>query len=82
MSTPTVANAARLQRNLGLWHVIIIGLAYIQPMTLLDTFGMVSRDSGGHVPTSYIFALVAVILTSISYGYMIKAYPSSDLSSQ
>lgn len=77
MSTPTVANAARLQRNLGLWHVIIIGLAYIQPMTLLDTFGMVSRDSGGHVPTSYIFALVAVILTSISYGYMIKAYPSS-----
>ncbi|MDO4250615.1 MAG: APC family permease [Moraxella sp.] len=77
MSTPTVANAAKLQRNLGLWHVIIIGLAYIQPMTLLDTFGMVSRDSIGHVPTSYIFALIAVLLTSISYGYMIKAYPSS-----
>ncbi len=77
MSTPTVANAAKLQRNLGLWHVIIIGLAYIQPMTLLDTFGMVSRDSVGHVPTSYIFALIAVLLTSISYGYMIKAYPSS-----
>ncbi|WP_133141548.1 APC family permease, partial [Moraxella caviae] len=77
MSTPITAQAAKLQRNLGLWHVIIIGLAYIQPMTLLDTFGMVSRDSGGHVPMSYIFALIAILLTSISYGHMIRAYPSS-----
>ncbi|MDO5651121.1 MAG: APC family permease [Moraxella sp.] len=77
MSTPVATKAAKLQRNLGLWHVIIIGLAYIQPMTLLDTFGMVSRDSIGHVPTSYIFALAAVLLTSISYGHMIRAYPSS-----
>lgn len=75
--SPVPANAAKLQRNLGLWHVIIIGLAYIQPMTLLDTFGMVSRDSGGHVPMSYIFALIAILLTSISYGHMIRAYPSS-----
>lgn len=79
MSTPVtpIAQAAKLRRNLSLWHVIIIGLAYIQPMTLLDTFGMVSRDSVGHVPTSYIFALLAVILTSFSYGHMIRAYPSS-----
>lgn len=75
--SPVPANAAKLQRNLGLWHVIIIGLAYIQPMTLLDTFGMVSEKSGGHVPMSYIFALIAILLTSISYGHMIRAYPSS-----
>lgn len=75
---PEVKNpVARLQRNLGLWHVIIIGLAYIQPMTLLDTFGLVSRDSGGHVPMSYALALIAILLTSISYGHMIRAYPSS-----
>ncbi|MDO4450949.1 MAG: APC family permease [Moraxella sp.] len=80
MSTPVTnvaPNVTKLQRNLGLWHVIIIGLAYIQPMTLLDTFGMVSRDSGGHVPMSYLFALIAILLTSISYGHMIRAYPSS-----
>lgn len=77
MNTSPTTNVARLQRNLGLWHVIIIGLAYIQPMTLLDTFGMVSRDSGGHVPMSYLFALIAILLTSISYGHMIRAYPSS-----
>lgn len=72
-----VPAAARLQRTLVLWQVIIIGLAYIQPMTLLDTFGMVSRDSVQHVPTSYLIALLAVLLTSISYGHMIRKYPSS-----
>ncbi|WLF83440.1 APC family permease [Moraxella sp. ZY210820] len=71
------SSSVKLQKNLLLWHVIIIGLAYIQPMTLFDTFGMVSRDSGGHVPTSYIFALFAILLTSISYGHMIRRYPSS-----
>ncbi len=70
-------SAAKLQRNLGLWHVIIIGLAYIQPMTVFDTFGLVSVDSLQHVPSSYIVALVAILLTSISYGHMIRRYPSS-----
>lgn len=78
---PPAAAAAspthRLQKTLMLWHVVIIGLAYIQPMTLLDTFGMVSRDSLQHVPTSYFVALLAVLLTSLSYGHMIRRYPSS-----
>lgn len=76
-SSHTVSSAAQLQKTLLLWQVIIIGLAYIQPMTLLDTFGMVSRDSIQHVPTSYLLALTAVLLTSISYGHMIRKYPSS-----
>lgn len=69
--------AAKLQKTLGLWHIIIIGLAYIQPMTLFDTFGLVSEESHHHVPTSYIVALIAILLTSISYGHMIRRYPSS-----
>lgn len=73
----TPASSPGLHKNLGLWHVIIIGLAYIQPMTLFDTFGLVSEVSHFHVPTSYIFALVAILLTSISYGHMIRRYPSS-----
>lgn len=70
-------SAAKLQKTLGLWHVIIIGLAYVQPMTLFDTFGLVSEASHHHVPTSYIIALIAILLTSISYGHMIRRYPSS-----
>lgn len=75
--TTSAQSSVTLHKNLALWHVIIIGLAYIQPMTLFDTFGMVSRDSGAHVPTSYIFALLAIMLTSVSYGHMIRRYPSS-----
>lgn len=70
-------SAAKLQKTLGLWHIIIIGLAYIQPMTLFDTFGLVSEESHYHVPTSYIIALIAILFTSISYGHMIRRYPSS-----
>lgn len=70
-------SAAKLQKTLGLWHIIIIGLAYIQPMTLFDTFGLVSEESHRHVPTSYIIALIAILFTSISYGHMIRRYPSS-----
>ncbi|KAA8731900.1 APC family permease [Acinetobacter qingfengensis] len=78
MTTHTgTQSVAKLQKTLGLWHIIIIGLAYIQPMTLFDTFGLVSEESHFHVPTSYIFALVAILLTSISYGHMIRRYPSS-----
>jgi amino acid transporter len=77
MQAADAQKTAQLQKTLVLWQVIIIGLAYIQPMTLLDTFGMVSRDSVQHVPTSYLIALVAVLLTSISYGHMIRKYPSS-----
>ena len=72
--TPSVA---KLQKTLGLWHIIIIGLAYIQPMTLFDTFGLVSEESHQHVPTSYIVALIAILFTSLSYGHMIRRYPSS-----
>jgi len=73
-------STAKLQKTLGFWHIIIIGLAYIQPMTLFDTFGLVSEESHFHVPTSYIIALVAILLTSISYGHMIRRYPSSGSS--
>ena len=76
-STALPLTPARLQKTLLLWHVVVIGLAYIQPMTLLDTFGMVSRDSLQHVPASYLVALLAVLLTSLSYGHMIRRYPSS-----
>lgn len=76
-NTSGTQQAASLQKTLLLGHIIVIGLAYIQPMTLFDTFGMVSEASIQHVPTSYFFALLAVLLTALSYGHMIKKYPSS-----
>ncbi len=46
----------------------MMGLAYMQPMTLFDTFGIVSGMTDGHVPTAYAFALIAILFTALSYG--------------
>ncbi len=78
ISTPTtLSSPARLQKTLVLWQLIMIGLAYMQPMTVFDTFGIVSMQTGGHVPTAYIITLVAMMFTALSYGKMVRYYPSA-----
>ncbi len=74
-STPS--SPAKLQQTLVLWQLIMIGLAYMQPMTVFDTFGIVSEQSGGHVPTAYIITLIAMMFTALSYGKMVRYYPSA-----
>lgn len=55
-------------RTLSLWQVIIIGVAYMTPMTVFDTFGIVSGVTEGRVPLAYLLALFAMLLTAISYA--------------
>ncbi|MGE5701085.1 MAG: APC family permease [Clostridia bacterium] len=64
-----------LKRSLNLSHVFILGLGYITPMTVFDTFGIVSTETSGHVPTAYLLALVAMLFTAASYGKMVKEFP-------
>jgi len=59
----------RLRKSLKLWQVVMMGLAYLTPMTVFDTFGIVSGISDGHVPASYLLALAGVLFTAISYGF-------------
>lgn len=66
-----------LRKSLTLVPVVMIGLAYMQPMTLFDTFGIVSGLTDGHVPTAYAFALIAVLFTALSYGKLVRRYPSA-----
>ncbi|EPQ5228572.1 APC family permease [Providencia huaxiensis] len=70
-------NRVQLAKTLTLVQVVMIGIAYIQPMTIFDTFGMVSDKTGGHVPTSYIIALAAILFTALSYGKLVKRFPSA-----
>jgi amino acid transporter len=68
---------AHLKKTLTLLPVVMIGLAYIQPMTLFDTFGIVSGLTGGHVATAYAFALIAILFTALSYGKLVNRFPSA-----
>lgn len=63
--------------QLSLWHVIIIGVAYMTPMTVFDTFGIVSGVTNGRVPMAYLLALIAIMLTALSYSRLAVVFPNS-----
>jgi len=77
MSTTAGSAAPRLKRSLKLWHLIIIGLVIIQPTAPMGIYGVISNKAGGHVVTTILIAMVAMLLTAISYGRMARAYPSA-----
>ncbi|KGM26133.1 Putrescine importer PuuP, partial [Photorhabdus luminescens] len=70
-------NRVQLRKTLTLVQVVMMGLAYLQPMTIFDTFGIVSGLTDGHVPTSYAIALIAILFTALSYGKLVKRFPSA-----
>lgn len=39
--------SAELTRSLKLWHIVVIGLGYMAPMAVFDTFGIVAEETGG-----------------------------------
>jgi putrescine importer len=75
--TALVASPLRLKRVLGLWDLIIIGIVIIQPIAPMGIYGVISNNAGGHVVTTILIAMAAMLFTAISYGKMARAYPSA-----
>ncbi|CAH0175468.1 APC family permease [Pseudomonas brassicacearum] len=66
---------ARLQRTLSLGAVVLFGIAYMTPIIVLGTFGILAQSTSGMVPAAYLAALVAMFFTAMSYGRMAAAFP-------
>ncbi|MEH7109813.1 APC family permease [Bacillus sp. JJ1764] len=66
-----------LKRSLGLWAIVGLGLGYMTPTVVFDTFGIVSEETNGVVPMAYLAALIVMLFTAISYGKMVQVYPSA-----
>ncbi len=78
MSQETTASpSSHLSRSLGLWAIVALGLGYMTPTVIFDTFGIVSDETAGVVPTAYGLALLAMVFTAISYGRMTRVFPSA-----
>jgi amino acid transporter len=80
METASVAvssSAPRLRRTLTLWDLILYGVIVIQPVAPMSVFGVLSDRGRGHVVTTLLIAMVAMLFTAISYGRMARAYPSA-----
>jgi amino acid transporter len=76
MSSPST-ETPRLRRALGLWDLILYGVIVIQPTAPMSVYGVLSNRGRGHVVTTILIALVAMLFTAISYGRMARAYPSA-----
>ena len=73
MSTPQ----PHLRRALGLWDLIFCGIILVQPTAPMPNFGIIGQDSKGHIATSILIAMVAMLFTAVSYERMARAYPSA-----
>lgn len=73
----TSPKSASLRRSLGLWAIVGLGLGYMTPTVVFDTFGIVSGQTDGAVPAAYLVALVVMMFTAVSYGKMAGAIPSA-----
>ncbi|WP_251554658.1 APC family permease [Neobacillus muris] len=65
------------KRTLGVSSIVFLGLAYMSPFAVFDTFGVVSDVTNGHVPASYVLITIAILFTALSYGKMVKIYPDA-----
>jgi putrescine importer len=75
--SPAAVGPIKLKRALGLWDLIIIGIVIIQPIAPMGIYGVISNQARGHVITTILIAMVAMLFTAASYGKMARAYPSA-----
>jgi putrescine importer len=76
-SDPASPAPPRLRRVLGLWDLVFYGIVLIQPVGGVGIFGLANKESFGHVTTTILIALVAMMLTAVSYGRMAGLYPAA-----
>jgi len=72
------ADVPRLRRSLSLWDLILYGVdrdSAGSPRCRCS--GGLSDRGHGHVVTTILIAMVAMLFTAISYGRMARAYPSA-----
>jgi amino acid transporter len=76
-SSAATPGTTRLRRSLTLWDLILYGVIVIQPVAPMSVFGVLSDRGHGHVVTTLLIAMVAMLFTAVSYGRMARAYPSA-----
>jgi putrescine importer len=66
-----------LRRTLTLWDAVFYGIVLVQPVAPMGIFGVVSQEARGHVITTILIGMLAMLLTAVSYGRMARVYPSA-----
>ena len=77
MSGNTQPTQPGLRRVLGLRELVLYGIVLISPTAPMPLYGIVSKVAGGHVVTTILIGMVAMLFTAVSYGRMARIYPSA-----
>jgi putrescine importer len=77
MSLPDGEETQKLRRVLSLRDLIFYGIVAVTPSAPATIFGLAEVKSRGHVVVTILAAMVAMVLTAISYGRMAALYPSA-----
>lgn len=71
------ASGPGLKRVLGLSSLVLYGIILIQPTAPMPLFGAAASLAKGHVVTTVLIGMIAMMFTAISYGRMANVYPNA-----
>jgi putrescine importer len=76
---PSIGSAGqpRLRRVLTVWDLIFYGMVAVTPSAPATVFGLAQVKSRGHAVVTILAAMIAMVLTAVSYGRMAALYPSA-----
>ena len=76
-SQSSSASGPGLKRVLGLSSLVLYGIILIQPTAPMPLFGAAANLAQGHVVTTVLIGMIAMMFTAISYGRMANVYPNA-----
>jgi putrescine importer len=71
----SIEEQSHLKRTLGLPSVLLFGLAYMAPLIVYGTYGVLAKASADTAALAYLLALIAIAFTALSYGKLARLYP-------
>lgn len=74
---PSTVDHRSLRRVMGTPALVVFGLAYMVPLTVFTTYGLVTTMTEGHLPAAYVVTLAAMMFTALSYAFLVRVIPSA-----
>lgn len=75
MSLQEFGYREQLRRVLTTKDLVIYGMIFMVPIAPFQVYGFVWDDAKGMVPLAYLFGLVGMFFTALSYATMSRAFP-------
>lgn len=72
-SNTFVNQPVKSKRVLGLWALILMGLAFNGVTNIFTSYGFVTQATDGNLAAGYVFATLAMTVTAVSYVSMSRA---------